>query len=210
MAQGILPDPEVYNETRDKIVNDVLACVDEVNYLSELRIMDDYDYSHGLNVSILSVMLGHKVGVSGAGLRSLALASFLHDIGKVRIPKKIMNKRGPLTSKEYDIVKLHAPIGYQIIKDELGLSVELARVALEHQERFDGSGYPKGISGDKISKFSQIVSICDVYDALVATKVYSNPKPSQDALKIMLNYGSKWFNPGFLYKFAHMTSFNEK
>lgn len=56
---------------------------------------------------------------------------------------------------------------------------------------------------------SQIVSVCDVYDAIVSTKVYSNPKPSQDALKIMLNYGSKWFNPSILYKFAHMTSFKE-
>lgn len=209
MASGDIPDPVVYTAARDKIVNEVLSSVDQVNHLNQLRVFDDYDYSHGLNVAILSVMLGCKMHVSGHMLRTLALGALLHDIGKARIPKRIINKPGALTPKEYEIVKLHAPLGYKVIKDELGLPEEVARPALEHQEKFDGTGYPKGISGDSIGLLSQIVSVCDVYDALVSTKVYSNPKPSQDALKIMLNYGSKWFNPSVLYKFAHMTSFNE-
>lgn len=209
MANGEVPDPVIYTAARDKIVNEVLVSVDKVNHLNQLRVFDEYDYSHGVNVSILSVMLGYKVGISGHLLRTLALASLLHDIGKVKIPKQIIHKPGALTQKEYEIVKLHAPLGYKIIKDELGLPEEIAKPALEHQEKFDGTGYPRGISGEAIGTLSQIVSVCDVYDALVSTKVYSNPKPSQDALKIMLNYGSKWFNPTLLYKFTHMTSFNE-
>lgn len=209
MTDGDMPDPAVYTETRDKIVNEVLATVNEVEHLNQLRLFDDYDYSHGINVSILCVMLGYKMGLNTYLLRPLALGSLLHDIGKVRIPKNIINKKGALTEKEYDIVKLHAPLGYKIIKDELNLPEEIAKLALEHQEKFDGSGYPKGISGEAIDTLSQIVSVCDVYDALVSTKVYANPKPSQDALKIMLNYGSKWFNPSILYKFIHMSSFNE-
>ena len=110
-----------------------------------------------------------------------------------------------MTPKEYEIVKLHAPLGYKIIKDELGLSEDIALIALEHQEKFDGTGYPKGLSGDAIDPMSQVVSVCDVYDALISTKVYSNPKPSQDALKILKlqiegknPISSQDFNNGYL------------
>lgn len=209
MLNGNIPDPLIYTAARDKIVNEVLSSVNEVNHLNQLRVFDDYDYSHGVNVAMLSVMLAHKMCVSGYLLKNLSLGALLHDIGKTRIPKQILNKPGALTQKEYEIVKLHAPLGYKIIKDELNLPEEVAKLALEHQEKFDGTGYPKCISGDAIGLLSQIVSVCDVYDALVSTKVYSNPKPSQDALKIMLNYGSRWFNPSVLYKFTHMTTFNE-
>lgn len=209
MAKGDVPDPVVYTAARDSIVTEVLDSVDKVSHLNQLRVFDDYDYSHAANVSVLSVMLGHHVGITGGSLKTLALGALLHDIGKTRIPKQILHKPGALTQKEYEIVKLHAPLGYKIIKDELGLPEEVSRIALEHQEKFDGTGYPKGLSGDAIGYLSQVVGVCDVYDALVSTKVYSNPKPSQDALKIMLNYGSKWFNPSILYKFAHMTTFNE-
>lgn len=206
MTQGLIPDPSLYFQTRDTIVASVLECVDKVTFLNELRIFDDYDYSHGINVAILSVFLGCKLGISQANLSVLSLGALLHDIGKVRIPKKIVNKKGPLTAKEYEIVKLHAPLGYKILKDELFMPDEVAKIALEHQERFDGTGYPKGVSGMDIDKYSQIVAICDVYDALVTTKAYSSEKPSHEATKIMLNYGSRWFNPGYLYKFVHMAS----
>ncbi|MEW5820166.1 MAG: HD domain-containing phosphohydrolase [Cyanobacteriota bacterium] len=209
MTSKEIPDPVVYNAARDEIVNEVLGSVDKVHHLNQLRVFDDYDYSHAVNVSVLAVMLGYKLGMTGTGLRTLALGSLLHDIGKTRIPKQILHKPGALTPKEYEIVKLHAPLGYKIIKDELGLTEDIARIALEHQEKFDGTGYPKGLSGDSIDSMAHVVSVCDVYDALVSTKVYSNPKPSQDALKIMLNYGSSWFNPSVLYKFTHMTSFKE-
>ena len=208
-ATGTPPDPVVYNAARDQIVTEVLDTVDQISHLNQLRVFDDYDYSHGVNVAVLSVMLGHKLNITSNMLRTLALGALLHDIGKTRIPKQILYKPGPLTDKEYEIVKLHSPIGYKIIKDEMGLPEDVARIALEHQEKFDGTGYPRGISGEAIGTFGQIVNVCDVYDALVSTKVYSNPKPSQDAIKIMLNYGSKWFNPTILYKFSHMTTFTE-
>jgi HD-GYP domain-containing protein (c-di-GMP phosphodiesterase class II) len=210
VTQGQVPDPVIYTAAQDKIVTEVLNTVDQVSHLNQLRVFDDYDYSHGVNVAILSVMVGAKLHIGSSILKTLALGALLHDIGKTRIPKQILYKPGPLSDKEYEIVKLHSPIGYKIIKDEMGLSEDIAKPALEHQEKFDGTGYPRGISGESIGMLSQIVSVCDVYDALVSTRVYSNPKPSQDALKIMLSYGSKWFNPTILYKFTHMTSFTEE
>lgn len=209
IGDGGIPDITLYTSARDKIVSEVLSEINNISHFNQLRILDEYDYSHGLNVSILSVMLGYKVGLNSYQIKTLALGALLHDIGKIKIPKQIIHKPGALTPKEYEIVKLHAPLGYKILRDEMGLPDEIARPALEHQEKFDGTGYPKGLSGDSIGILSQIVSVCDVYDALVSTKLYSNPKPSQDAIKIMLNYGSKWFNPTFLYKFSHMTNFNE-
>lgn len=209
LTKGDSPDPYLYNAARDKIVSEVIGAVEQVSHLNQLRVFDDYDYSHGVNVAILSVMLGHSLKIKISLLHEMALGALLHDIGKTRIPKQVLYKPGRLSEKEYELVKLHAPLGYKIVKDELGLDENVARIALEHQEKFDGTGYPKGLSGDNIHVFSQIVGVCDVYDALVSTKVYSNSKPSQDAIKIMLNYGSKWFNPRILYKFTHMCSFNE-
>ena len=201
-TQGFTPDLTICNLTRDKIVNEVLDCVDKVSSFDHLRIYDDYDYAHGINVSLLSVMLGYRLNCNLSELHKLAIGGFLHDIGKVRIPLNILNKEGALTEKEYQIVKLHAPLGFRIIRDEIGLSEDVAKIALEHQERFSGCGYPRSLSGDSISKLSQIVSICDVYDSLVSTKDYGDKNPSQEALRIMLSYGSQWFNPGYLYTFV--------
>lgn len=206
---GKTPDLAVCELASENLVKEVTTKIDEVQYLGQLRVFDEYTYSHNVNVSALSVALAIKIGLSEQEIKDLALAALLHDIGKMRIPKEVLNKPGRLTDKEFEIMKLHAPLGYKVIKDELNLPFHISRVALEHQERFSGGGYPKGILGDQMSTFSQICSIADVYDALVSKRVYKPAKTSQEAIKIMLSEGSKSFNPAFLYKFTHMTSYNQ-
>lgn len=206
---GKTPDVAVCELASETLVKEVTTKIDEVQYLGQLRVFDEYTYSHNVNVSALSVALGIRIGLSEQEIKDLALAALLHDIGKMRIPKEVLNKPGRLTDKEFEIMKLHAPLGYKVIKDELNLPFHISRVALEHQERFAGGGYPKGILGDQMSTFSQICAIADVYDALVSKRVYKPAKTSQEAIKIMLSEGSKSFNPAFLYKFTHMTSYNQ-
>ena len=206
---GMTPDVAICELISEKLVEEVANKIDEINYLGQLRVFDEYTYSHNVNVSALCVALGIKIGLRSGDIMDLALASLLHDIGKMRIPKEILNKPGRLTDKEFEVMKLHAPLGYKVIKDELNLPFKISRVALEHQERFGGGGYPKGIIGDDIGLFSQICAIADVYDALISKRVYKPPRTSQEAIKIMLSEGSKSFNPGLLYKFTHMANYAE-
>lgn len=206
---GITPDIAICELISERLVEEVANKIDEINYLGQLRVFDEYTYSHNVNVSALCVALGLKIGLKNQDVLDLALASLLHDIGKMRIPREILNKPGRLTDKEFDVMKLHAPLGYKVIKDELNLPFKISRVALEHQERFGGGGYPKGLIGDDIGFFSQICAIADVYDALISKRVYKPARTSQEAIKIMLSEGSKSFNPGLLYKFTHMANYSE-
>jgi HD-GYP domain-containing protein (c-di-GMP phosphodiesterase class II) len=209
IENGLTPDLAICTLTSDILVNEVASKVEDVTYLGQLRMFDEYTYSHNVNVSALSTAMGFKIGLDTDQIKELALATLLHDIGKMRIPKEILNKPGRLTDREFELIKLHAPLGYQIIKDELKLPFSTSRVALEHQERFSGSGYPKGLKGDEIGLFSQICAIADVYDALISKRIYKPAKSSQDAIKIMLSEGSQSFNPALLYKFIHMCNYSE-
>lgn len=206
---GKTPDAAVCEVISEKLVEEVTSKVEEVDYLGQLRMFDEYTYSHNVNVSALSVALGIKIGVREKDIKDLALATLLHDIGKMRIPKEVLNKPGRLTDKEFEIMKLHASLGYKVIKDELKLPYKISRVALEHQERFSGTGYPRRLKGDEIGLFSQICSIADVYDAIASKRVYKPAKTSKDTIKIMLSEGSASFNPSLLYKFIHLCNYSE-
>lgn len=199
---------DIYQEIRDKIVEETLYVVDDVVYKSQLKIYGDYHYAHSLNVSILSTVLAYKLGLPESQIKDIALAAMVHDIGMIRIPKEITDKPLPST-KETKIIQLHPQIGYRIIRKELGLPENIAVVALEHHERNDGSGYPYGISGDLISLASQIVMVCDVYDTITSNRGPIKVKNSKEAIKNMLDGGSKWFTPKILYTFVYMSNYND-
>lgn len=194
MAQGVLPDPQSYYSVRDIILNEVLEYVEKVKFLNELRVYDSYNYAHGLNVSILSSVLCHKLGFNRDQTSNIALGAVLLDIGKTRIPDKIMNKSTALTKQDYDIIKLHTTLGYKIILEELKLPQTIAEIALYHHERYDGTGYPYGIKGDNIELGHQVVALADVYDALISDKSYSQALTTNKALEIMERYVDKWYS----------------
>ena len=98
---------------------------------------------------------------------------------------------------------------YNIIKKELHQQEDIARVALEHQEKYSGLGYPNGLKGKEIHLYAQVAAICDVYDALVSQRVYKPALPSHEAIKIMLSEGSRSFNPFMLYKFIYLANYKD-
>lgn len=166
----------------------------------------DYLYNHAVNVAILAVMLGQRIGYSMVKLFNLASASLVFDIGMTKIPAYIIEKETKLTAEEFNQIKTHPIHSYQIITRELNLPVEIARVGLEHQERFDGSGYPRRIKSNEISEMSRIISIVDTYEALTKNRVYREKKDSYDAMKLVLSEGSKKFDPELLKAFLGMMS----
>lgn len=136
-----------------------------------MREMSDSVFTHSVNVSIVSIMLGRWLKLPKEELEILAVAGLLHDIGKTEIPETILNKPYKLTDKEYEAMKMHALKGYTLLSNAK-MDERICEVALNHHERCDGSGYPSGIAGDKIPKLAKIVAIADVYDAMTAERVY--------------------------------------
>ncbi|NLF82528.1 MAG: HD domain-containing protein [Candidatus Gastranaerophilales bacterium] len=202
-------DPMLCMEVRDSIIDEILPEVSKILYRSQLKIMGDYYYVHGLNVATLSAVLAHRMKLSTQAIKDITLAGMLHDIGKLKIPEDIIRKASYMSPNEVKVVQLHPRLGYKILKDNFGVSENIAKVALQHHERNDGSGYPFGISGNFISLESSIVSICNVYDQLTSGKGEVRVKNTREAVKYLLNCGTKHFKSEVLYTFVHMTNYND-
>jgi HD-GYP domain-containing protein (c-di-GMP phosphodiesterase class II) len=187
-----------------------LIMEDETLFLgiSTVRIYDDYTYSHSLNVAILAMCLGKRIGLSHALLERLGLCGLFHDLGKVEIPKVVLNKNGTLTDAEYDIVKTHSMHSARLIlrlKAKNERKNKILVPPFEHHMGYDNSGYPKAPTGPKVSLFGRILTIVDVYDAITSPRVYRQDVYSPDeALKKILSQSGTHFDPILLKIFINM------
>lgn len=198
----------MFANVRDKIVQDIISDTEEVFLSSQLKLLGEYNKCHALNVAILSGAVAKKMDLNENTINDVVLAGLVHDIGKSRIPEEILAKT-TLTSHEQKIIQSHTQVGYFIIKEEMNLPENIAKVALEHHENNDGSGYPSGKSGDAINVEAQIVSVCNYFDDLTSSRTPYQVKNTRDALRIMLGLGTKRFSAKPLYTFIHMFSYND-
>jgi len=176
--------------------------------MSTIRDYDDYTYSHSVNVAILSLCLGKRIGLSRLSLTRLGICGLVHDLGKVEIPKEIINKPGNLSPDEFQEIKRH-PIKCvkQIIKLRASrdLKAKIVLPPFEHHLKYDLSGYPKVKSKKSISLFGRILTIADIFDALTSPRVYRSHAFSPDhALGLMLENSGKDFDPILLKVFINM------
>ncbi|MBM7565118.1 HD-GYP domain-containing protein [Paenibacillus sacheonensis] len=143
----------------------------------------DYTYEHNIGVGVLSTMIGRWLGFGEDELTALTIAATLHDVGKVKIPQEILNKPSALTAEEYELMKKHAIYGYEILRKTEGVSYRTALVALQHHEREDGSGYPLGLTSDKIDLFSKIVAVADIFHAMSSDRPYHKALPFHEVVR---------------------------
>ena len=176
--------------------------------LSTIRDYDDYTFTHSINVSILSLCLGHRIGLSKSALSRLGLSGLFHDLGKIDVPKQVLNKSDTLNDKEFEIIKQH-PINS--VRRILRLRASYDRKAgimlppFEHHLRYDLSGYPQTPRKKPISLFGRIITIADFYDAVTAPRVYRESYMSPDrALGFMLKDSGTAFDPILLKVFINM------
>ncbi len=165
-----------------------------------MRSVDDTIYAHSLNVALISRAIGKWLRLSKEDLNVLTLAAMLHDIGKTQIPPEVLNKEGKLTDEEYKLVQSHAKLGNKILKN-LDLDVRIKLAALQHHERFDGSGYPRGLEADEIDYFASIVAIADVYDAMTAARSYRAPNCPFQVIAAFEKDGYQKYNPEVIFTF---------
>jgi HD-GYP domain-containing protein (c-di-GMP phosphodiesterase class II) len=168
----------------------------------DLKVFDEYTYYHSVNVAILSTVVGVAIGMNRKDLFALGLASLLHDLGKVFIEKEIISKPGRLSEDEFSDIKRHSELGYTYLRSMFEVPVKASMGVLHHHERYDGSGYPKGLSGEEISLFGRIIAVADVFDALVSDRPYRKALLPSDAMEHIMGNGGVIFDPNIARIFA--------
>jgi len=133
---------------------------------------DAYTEEHTRRVALRAVQVGDVLGLPPVRLRSLATGGLLHDIGKLAVPDAILKKPGPLDESEFAVIRRHPEWGHHLLGDLGDFSKDVRRLVLDHHERLDGSGYPRGLDTRELDLETRILAVCDVYDALISTRVY--------------------------------------
>ena len=162
---------------------------------------------HSERVARYCEQMGEALGLDDEELRLLSMSAILHDIGKIGVPEAVLDKPGRLTEDEYDLIKTHPERGVLIIKD-IPTFERIGNGVLDHHERWDGSGYPGGKSGEEISLFGRIIAVADVYDAVTYERPYRKGMTAQEARDFMLGNKGVMFESRFVDLFLDLPSFD--
>lgn len=201
MVKGIMEDVRagrMFNNAGVKIIAEKLADITIKNsYLltsiSKLQTFDEYTFQHSINVAIFAGCLGKLLNLPVLEIKMLINSGILHDIGKMLVPKDILNKPAKLTDDEFAIMKNHVVLGYEYLKKQ-GFSDHELKIVLEHHERADGSGYPKGLKDSEISIAGKIGAVVDIYDAITSDRVYHKGMYPPKAIKLMFSWADRHIN----------------
>ena len=157
---------------------------------------DGYTGEHSEGVVALSLAVGEELGLAPDRRRNLEFGAMLHDVGKVAVPKEIINKPGKLTPEEWAVIKAHPEVGERMLRRVGGFMVEVGRIVRHHHERWDGGGYPDGLAGGAIPLESRIVSCCDTWSAMRTDRSYRKAMPYARARDEMLKAAGSQLDPG--------------
>jgi len=180
------------------IISDLLYSKDLLGNVLEIQGYDDYTYHHSVNTTIIALIMAIAMGWSNHRLLELGMGVLMHDVGKVKVPQAILNKKGPLTCEEFDEIKRHAEYGFEILRKNQDVSLLSAHVALQHQERWNGSGYPRGLKGTQIHEYGRVAAVADVYEALTSKRVYRNAMQPYEAYEYVMSNSETLFEPSLV------------
>lgn len=167
---------------------------------------DENTGNHVVRISKFCRLLAQSLGLSGPECDAIELASPMHDIGKIGIPDKILLKPGKLSAAEFDVMRGHSRLGYEILCGSQSHFIQLgATIALHHHEKYDGSGYPDGLRGDEIPQAARIVAVADVFDALTSVRPYKAAWSTSEARAYILNLSGSHFDPQCVKAFLDCT-----
>ena len=154
--------------------------------ISALKVSDEYTFKHSVDVASIAMIMAKQCNMSDKSVYQIGLAGLLHDLGKSEIPNEILNKPGRLTDEEFAVIKKHPIYGYNLIKDKTELSPEILLGVLQHHEKINGKGYPMGVTDNKLTPFARLLSIADIYDALVTERPYKKGFTPRDSVEMIM------------------------
>jgi hypothetical protein len=162
---------------------------------------DLYTRGHSDRVSRGSVMIAREIGMRGDRVEAIGYAGMLHDVGKLGVPTKVLQKTGKLTEEEYAAIQLHPMRGLDIVR-EIGFLDEALAGIMHHHERIDGRGYPMGLAGDEIPEFARVLAVADAFDAMTSTRSYRGARPIDEAVAELRKWSGTQFDPAFVDAFV--------
>ncbi len=169
-----------------ELIEEIVVRPDVLVSLADISTIDDTTLVHSVNTSVYALLLAQELNYSKSDMKKLAEGTLLHDIGKTFVNQSILLKPGKLTTEEFNHIKQHTVLGYNVLKKNMHLT-ELSRViSLSHHERLDGTGYPYGLKDNQIHEFAKIVAIADVYESLISERCYRKKLPSHKAIEILI------------------------
>ena len=185
--------------TNLKAVNQELqeAYIDTINRLVIATEYKDEDTgSHIIRMSGYSALIAKKLGMKGEEVQNILYAAPMHDVGKVGMPDSVLLKFGKLTDEEFDLMKTHTTIGAKILANSKSVTLRVAeQIALFHHEKWNGKGYPHGLSGHDIPQAARIVTLADTFDVLASKRPYKSPYPIKIVLEIIRKERGRHFDP---------------
>lgn len=180
---------QLASTTKD-ITDDLMKAIDENDAIavdiSALKVSDEYTFKHSVDVATMSMIVAKKLGMSHDDIYDIGIAGLLHDIGKSKIPNEILNKPGRLTDEEFEIMKQHSVFGYRILQEKEDIKEEIKLAVLQHHEKINAKGYPMGVGAAQIRPFAKILSVVDIYDALVTERPYKQGFSPRDAVEMLM------------------------
>lgn len=199
---------ECYTSILDELKNDIeerhIDLVTSIKTLiSVINAKDRYTYGHVERVVIYSKMLANKLGLDDEDKKKLIYGAYMHDIGKINIPKEVLNKRMPLTNEEWEMLKGHPLNGVEIIKPVESLR-DISPLILHHHERYDGKGYPSNLKGDNIPFLSRVLTVVDSFDAMTSNRPYNKRKTYDEAIEELKRCSGTQFDPVITQAFIEM------
>lgn len=183
------------------LTDQVLSSSHALVWLTFLKNRDEYTANHCVNVCVLAISFGRCLGLGKEQLNQIGLGGLLHDLGKMKTPDEILNKPGKLSPEEYNVMKQHPELGFKLLKDEKGMSMEVLDIVLHHHERKNACGYPDELPEHKIPLLTQVVSIVDVYDAITSDRCYHDGISPYNALNNIYKWAEKDFNKELVENF---------
>jgi HD-GYP domain-containing protein (c-di-GMP phosphodiesterase class II) len=180
-----------FTDTTRNITDDLMKAITENDAvavdISALKVSDEYTFKHSVDVATMSMIIGKKHGLNPNEVYALGIAGLLHDVGKSKIPNEILNKATKLTDEEFAMMKQHSIFGYSILRDKADITDVIKIGVLQHHEKMNATGYPMGVSADQINLYARIISVADIYDALVTERPYKKPFSARDAIEMIMS-----------------------
>ena len=177
-------------DTTKDITNDLMKAIDENDAIavdiSALKVSDEYTFKHSVDVATMAMIVAKKIGMSHDEIYDIGIAGLLHDIGKSKIPNEILNKPGRLTEEEFEVMKQHSVFGYRILQENKDIKEPIKLAVLQHHEKINSNGYPMGVGADQICAYAKILSVVDIYDALVTERPYKEGFSPRDAVEMLM------------------------
>ncbi|MFT4103386.1 MAG: HD-GYP domain-containing protein [Burkholderiaceae bacterium] len=202
VKSGGVPNIADVKQAVDDMVSSIIDNPDALMWVARLRNEDTSTYTHGVRVALYMLSLGRHLGLPRSEMASLGMIGMLADVGKIKIPRPLLEKPGMLNPAEYAIVKEHVRLGLESLNQRETLPDDVRQGIAQHHERLDGSGYPEGLAGDAICLYGRIAGIADCFSALITSRPYANAQAPQDALMNLYQWAGTWFNEALVENFV--------